>query len=565
MMLNRTSIKTRLLLLTAIPQAAILFILILSIKGMADIKKDLDIIYSDHLIPTEELRSIQALYLTKIADTGEQFSKNETTTAVKNLQKHHVNAINTWNTYKSKNKSPTIETIKSSIDQSTIFINQHLNTLSQAAYSHNIDINVSSNAIRELHRNALNINANIDELIEQHLKMSQHLQSDAGDEFQQMQYALIVSAISCIALLLSGGIFVSKSISRPLADIKNTITDVFQNSNLSARVTTQGDDELSIIGASLNRMLEKQQGTLSHMTDAAEQLSTASEQLSAISAEVSNTVTLQWQRTSSISTALKQLNDLSRDVANRTVIAAQNAATSNVDAQEGTLILEDSTKSINSLTTRMNETVAAMSKLYIKSEEIGEVVDTIQEIAMQTNLLALNAAIEAARAGEAGRGFSVVADEVRSLANNTQKATEAIRNMISSLQDEAKKSSEALNVSAEQSSACAQLTGRASKVINALGASILTMDDENRVIANVSEQQSESTRGISLSMTQLDESIQEVAQGAEQSAIASREIAILACSLREHALKLQTHDKADYAAWPVSSRTQSVVHYASRS
>lgn len=550
-MLSKISIKARLLLLTAIPQAALVLVLILGVNGMTNIKSDLDVIYSEQLLPAEALRDIQEIYLTEIASTRETLFEQSVSPSVlvKKLKEHNTEAWRIWEKYKLENPLLRADKIKSSIDASITKVNQDIEMLSEKLYSRNVTSGEVSSAVSGLYETGQLINGHIKQLIEQHLSKSKHLQMDASTQFKEAQYAIILSASLCITLLLIGGFLVSKSIATPLAQINSVISDVFQNSNLSARVKTQGNDELAIIGSSLNSMLEKQQGTLSHMTDAAEQLSTASEQLSAISAEVSNTVSQQWQRTSGVSSAIDQLNELSRDVASRTVIAAQNAAASNSDAQEGNQALEDSAQSINSLTARMNETVLAMSKLYIKSEEIAEVVDTIQEIAMQTNLLALNAAIEAARAGEAGRGFSVVADEVRSLANNTQAATEAIRNMISSLQDEAKRSSEALNISSEQSSACAQLTSRASEVIGKLSTSIRAMDNENRLIADVSEQQSDSTSQISLSMAQLDESIQEIAQGAEQSAIASREIAMLACSLREHELAFQSNRKMNYSVF----------------
>lgn len=545
-MLKLTSIKTRLTLLTAMPQVALVFILVLGIKGMSEIRNDLDLIYTEQLLPIENLRGIQGTYLNKMTGASEEFASGDLSPAmlIRALKEHDSEAISSWNAYKTANKMLSAPQAEQAIGTSIGQISQKIEALSDQLFAQHLDSVDTAKITQYLQEAIAPINKHIDQLIEQHLSQSKNLQADASSKYQWTKSTLIAISVLCIGLLFIGGMIVSKSISKPLAHIKNIITDVFHNSNLAARVTVKGSDELAVIGTSLNSMLEKQQETLSHMSDAAEQLSTASEELSAISAEVSNTVSQQWQRTSGISSAISLLNESARDVASRTVIAAQNAATSNADAQEGNQVIEDSIQSINALTGRMNDTVSAMSQLYSKSEEIGEVVDTIQKIAMQTNLLALNAAIEAARAGDAGRGFSVVADE----ANNTQKATEAIRNMITSLQEEAKKSSEALNISAEQSNASAQLATRASEVISALGTSIRTMDDENRVIASVSEQQSESTSNISLNMAQLDESIQEVAQGAEQSAIASREIAILACSLREHALEFKTTSRPMDAA-----------------
>lgn len=197
-------------------------------------------------------------------------------------------------------------------------------------------------------------------------------------------------------------------------------------------------------------------------------------------------------------------------------------------------------QAIEQLSARVQQGAGVIDRLHAKSEEIGSVLTVIQNIAAQTNLLALNAAIEAARAGEAGRGFAVVADEVRSLASNTQQATESIHGMIAALQEGARQAVEAMRQSCAQADESVGHARRSGEVLQHIAAAVDCIADGSVQISTATEEQTAVACDISLNITGLNDSIQEVVSAAQQNSVASRELAQLANGLQQQAIRFRT-------------------------
>jgi methyl-accepting chemotaxis protein len=198
------------------------------------------------------------------------------------------------------------------------------------------------------------------------------------------------------------------------------------------------------------------------------------------------------------------------------------------EAHQGTELVEANLGAIERLSQAVQESAEVIDRLHSQSDEIGSVLGVIQSIAEQTNLLALNAAIEAARAGEAGRGFAVVADEVRSLASNTQKATESIRGMIDSLQSGARQAVGVMQESRERAGDSVRHSRESGEALRHIANAIDRIADGNAQISTATEEQTAVAHEISQNITQLNDSIQSVVENAEQSAAASLELARLA-------------------------------------
>ena len=359
------------------------------------------------------------------------------------------------------------------------------------------------------------------------------LDEHSAAEYAAMKTSFISIAAVAIFLVLVFGWLISQSIINPLRAMGAVIGEVQRNSDLTLRVSVQGTDELAVTGQAFNAMLEHLQGLIRHLADAAIQLSAASEEMSAISSEVSQTAAGQGQQTAMVATAVHEMSAAVQEVARNAMDTAQTASAASDEARQGTTLVAANLTAIEGLSESVKEAGLVIDRLHVQSDEIGSVLSTIQSIAEQTNLLALNAAIEAARAGEAGRGFAVVADEVRSLASNTQKATESIRGMIDALQSGARQAVSAMLASSEQASKSVSHARESGEVLAHIAGAIEGIADGNAQISTATEEQTAVANEISQNISSLNDSISEVVNGAEQSSIASRDLARLASSLQQ--------------------------------
>src|SRR3990167_1434490 len=234
-----------------------------------------------------------------------------------------------------------------------------------------------------------------------------------------------------------------------------------------------------------------------------------------------------------VATAVHQMSVAVQEVAHNAQSTSNTAADANKEAHQGSELVQSNLRSIQDLSVSVEKAGEVINTLHSQSDEISKVLGVIQSIAEQTNLLALNAAIEAARAGEAGRGFAVVADEVRSLASNTQKATESIRSMIDALQGGARSAVSAMQLSREQAQNSVSHAREAGEVLGHIVHAIEGIADGNAQISTATEEQTSVAHEISQNISSLNDSIREVVNGAEQSSIASRDLAQLASGLQQ--------------------------------
>ena len=370
-------------------------------------------------------------------------------------------------------------------------------------------------------------------LISLQLSEGERLNAETTAQYQSMRTTFLLIGAVALVLVLVAALLISLSIIRPLAGLRSLISEVQQSSNLTLRADASGRDEVSDTARAFNIMLEHQQALIRHLTDTATQLAAASEEMSAISAQVSQAATAQGDQTSMVATAVHQMSVAVQEVARNAQSTASNAADANKEARQGSELVQSNLKSIQGLSASVEKAGEVIDTLHSQSDEISKVLGVIQSIAEQTNLLALNAAIEAARAGEAGRGFAVVADEVRSLASNTQKATESIRSMIDALQGGARSAVSAMQLSREQAQNSVSHAREAGEVLNHIAHAIEGIADGNVQISAATEEQTAVANEISQNISSLNDSIGEVVNGAEQSSIASRDLAQLASGLQQ--------------------------------
>lgn len=282
----------------------------------------------------------------------------------------------------------------------------------------------------------------------------------------------------------------SRVIIRPIREMVSTIHRIEQDSDLTLRLTDQGKDELSQISATLNEMLDKFQGLLSAVKDSASGVSGAALQMSSTLSESANGIEQQKLQTSLLTTAATEMASTVQQVARNAEQASAAAENASNEAVSGRREVETTINLIDNLAGKVENAAGVIDRLNDQSRDIGKVVDVIKGIAEQTNLLALNAAIEAARAGEQGRGFAVVADEVRTLASRTRDSTTEIEQMIEQLQGGTHAAVNAMLKGREMARSCVNQAQRAGTALQSITEAVDTITQMNVQIASAAEQQS---------------------------------------------------------------------------
>ena len=275
--------------------------------------------------------------------------------------------------------------------------------------------------------------------------------------------------------------------------------------NLSERLEIKGKSEFDWLAGSYNGFVKKIAKTIDEIRLTSDKLATASGQLSAITENTEQGLLQQQSDTSQVASAMEEMTATVQEVARNAVHASQAAASTDTVAKSGKLVVDEAVNAINSLASEVQSAADVIQELEKDSENIGQVLTVIQGIAEQTNLLALNAAIEAARAGEQGRGFAVVADEVRTLASRTQNSTHEIQKTVEGLQIRARNAVKVMEQGQIQAGNSVQQAASAGEVLDQINYKIHEINDMNNQIACAAEEQTAVAEEINRSINKIGE------------------------------------------------------------
>ncbi len=301
---------------------------------------------------------------------------------------------------------------------------------------------------------------------------------------------------------------------------------------LEVEVDYHGKDEIGHIAKAFNNMASTFRQTVNEIKDSTARLAAAAEETSVVTAQTTSGISQQQTETSQVATAINEMNATVHEVARNAVEAATAAKDADVSFNEGKKVVDTIIEAIGALAEEVDQASQVIHDLEQESDNIGSVLDVIKGIAEQTNLLALNAAIEAARAGEQGRGFAVVADEVRTLAGRTQDSTKEIEEMISRLQNGATKAVHVMEAGKEKSRLGVEHAAAAGKALVTINEAVERITGMNTQIANAAEEQSSVTEEINRNISNINQVAEQSTVGANQIAQASDDLASLADQLK---------------------------------
>lgn len=342
-----------------------------------------------------------------------------------------------------------------------------------------------------------------------------------------------ISVGSIIVLLGVGLVYLLMS--RALAYLPKVVMELQRvaDGDLTASIDVTRQDEFGDLMRGLQFTQQRLLEMISQISATTAQLSTAAEEVSVVTIQTSANIQQQQSETDQIATAMNQMSATVREVAESVGKTANAANGANTEAGKGRKVVEEAVQGIQQLAGQIEQASEVMAEVERDSENINTVLDVIKGIAEQTNLLALNAAIEAARAGEQGRGFAVVADEVRTLAGRTQESTEEINQIIEKLQSGSRNAVEAMNRSREQARSVVEQSSLARSSLTTIVDSVSEIDEMSSQIATATEEQSTVTEDMNRNLVRISDMAMQNALGANQTSQAGQELARMAAELQE--------------------------------
>lgn len=542
-LLQNLSIKVRLLLLVAVSLVVAAVIGISGINGMNTTNSSLETVYENRLRPAAILGEIIGLMRD---NRVQQFAalQHDPNNEFSSMHNHditmHVNTVNKnierigviWNEYvKLQPQTDTAISLSDTFSGSRKkFVVDGLLPVNEKLLAGQYH-QANEIILKKVNPLFMETNKDILALVDYMVKSSQELHQEAHDDF-------VGTRNTSLILLLIGSLILIIAAQRAISAITRGVTGLddgmeqLASGDLTTRIDYSANDELGKIIQNFNLMTAQLRDAFSEFSSATTQVAAAAEQTSTVTEQTNGGIQQQQVQTEMVATAMNQMNATVHEVAKNAAHAAEAAGVADGEAANGREVVQQTIAGINKLSIEVKDSADAIREVEKDSEQIGSVLDVIKTIAEQTNLLALNAAIEAARAGEQGRGFAVVADEVRTLASRTQESTTEIESTISKLQNGSRHAVVAMEQSLEQTRQSVGQAELAGNALDAISQAISLINDMNTQIATASEEQSAVADEINQNIVAISDISGQTAQGADQTAESSQQLADLSIELQ---------------------------------
>lgn len=361
------------------------------------------------------------------------------------------------------------------------------------------------------------------------MKQSEESAAEAIQTQKSANLTLLTGIIIAFFLAIGLGLLITRMITRPLHSAVDSAKRIAQG-DLTQHIQAHTQDETGQLLVALSNMQGSLKDTLQEIAHASHQLASAAEELSAVTEESTQGLTRQNDEIQQAATAVNEMTAAVEEVARNAVSTSEVSQATSQDAMTGRHQVQEAVTAINVMTSEITASTDKVGTLAGQVRDIAKVLDVIRAIAEQTNLLALNAAIEAARAGEQGRGFAVVADEVRALAHRTQASTGEIESMISTVRAGADQAVEAMVKSQSLATNTQSLAIAAGDALTRITEGVSQINERNLVIASASEEQAQVAREVDRNLVNIQDLSAQTAAGANQTSASSQELSRLATS-----------------------------------
>ncbi|MCX5508024.1 methyl-accepting chemotaxis protein [Pseudomonas soli] len=430
---------------------------------------------------------------------------------------------------------------KAAFDQYGLLLNQYrqlearMRSLSQAG-----DLDALRELLnRDLLDNSEQINKVMDALVRINTEQTSATNAQAAEQYSGA-FALVISLlVAATVLTLLFAFLLTRSIVKPIDEALKAAEQIAEG-DLTHSIHADGTDEAARLLKAMAKMQDKLRDTLQLIAGSATQLASAAEELNSVTDESARGLQQQNNEIEQAATAVTEMTSAVEEVARNAVSTSEASSEASRSAGDGRDLVLETVGAIERMSGDVQATAKLIAHLAEQSRDIGKVLDVIRGLADQTNLLALNAAIEAARAGEAGRGFAVVADEVRALAHRTQQSTSEIERMIGSIQGGTEQAVDSMRTSTERAESTLNIARGAGLALDTIAGAVAQINERNLVIASAAEEQAQVAREVDRNLVNINDLSVQSATGAHQTSAASAELSRLAVDLNGLVARFRT-------------------------
>ncbi|CED70922.1 methyl-accepting chemotaxis protein [Aliivibrio wodanis] len=536
-MLNNISVQNRLIINTILPVLVIVSLSILAMSELGKANRGAETIYIDRVVPLKGLKVIADDYAVLIIDAVNKANSGLITgsEALSNVE-HAIQDIDKeWKSYMSTEL--TLEESKLAREAETLFIPAQAALVSLKQKLNNLGSGDVTGKLDEfdgaLYTSIDPISEKITELVDLQLRVAEEEYREINKIYDES--IVVMSVISVIVSLLLIGFNLNNFIviRNSLTILRSAMKNVSKNMDLRVRASEEGPADLVDISTGFNKMLSNINTLVNNMNTVSGQLASSAAEMNQISIEANEQIMQQTLEMEQVATAMEEMVCASREVTESATKADLSAQETLEKANKGTDVVNSSVTASLNLVGQIDQVSEQVLSVEVETDGIGSVIDVINGIAEQTNLLALNAAIEAARAGEQGRGFAVVADEVRTLASRTQVSITEIQSAIERLQIGMKSAVRETQSSQSQAQTTGDKVGETGDVLESIITSVESITDMNTVIVSACEEQQQVSEEINRSLSGISSLTQESKNGAEKIALSSSKVTLLSKELGE--------------------------------
>lgn len=499
-----------------------------SISTMRTMDKNLDSMYDINLLPVRDLTATQASFQklrVLVRDVSTESSEEREQEFNKIIKEERSEVVNKINNFRPRATTPREQELLAQLDPA---YEEYNKLYDQALVLAGEDDTTAFNKyLRDvLREQGDKVEEILKSLVDFNIQLADQANTQSEKSFNSALTTTIAVIVGVILLSIFLGYFIARSISKPLLSMVEVARKV-ADGDLTQSVNISTKDEIGQLGTALGRMVDNLRVLINNIIMNSQSVAASSQEISASTEEIASTSSSQSEAAANIADLFKELSVAINSVASSAEEAAEMSNDTVRTAREGGRIVDDALKGMQSVSGQMDQ-------LENDSRKIGDIIEVIDDIAEQTNLLALNAAIEAARAGEQGRGFAVVADEVRKLAERSSAATKEITNIIKMIQENTKNSVQAVAISVDQST----LTGEAfDKIIEMVNNTSAKVNE----IAAACEEEAAQAAEVMLSVESISASSEESAAASEETAATCQSLAQLSEELAVSAGAFKTH------------------------